>query len=153
MAANAQAMCNSFKQDMLNGLHAFGNSVVRASNAPDTFYAALYQANQSIGAATTAYSAAGEAAGSGYTAGGVPVTFGNPPSLSGSTAIVTPSASIVYSNVTLSNPFDCVLLYNNTAAGKNAVAAFTFGAQTITAGTLTLTMPANDASNALLRIA
>jgi hypothetical protein len=46
-----------------------------------------------------------------------------------------------------------VLIYNDTAAGKNAVSVHTFGAQTITAGTLTLTMPTNDATNALLRIA
>jgi hypothetical protein len=37
MAANVQAMCTSFKQDLLNGLHAFGTSVVRASTTPDTF--------------------------------------------------------------------------------------------------------------------
>ena len=39
--ANSQAMCTSFKQDLLNGLHAFGTSVVRASTAADTFKAAL----------------------------------------------------------------------------------------------------------------
>lgn len=151
--ANAQAMCTSFKQDLLNGLHAFGTSVARGSTAADSFKAALYLASASIGAATTAYSATGEVSGTGYTAGGVAVTFGTAPTTSGTTAYVTPSASIVFSSVTLSTSFDCVLIYNNTASGKNAVSAHTFGAQTITAGTLTLTMPTNDASNALLRLA
>jgi hypothetical protein len=146
-------MCTSFKQDLLNGLHAFGTSVVRGSTAADSFKAALYLTNQSMGAASTAYSATGEVSGTGYTAGGVAVTFGTAPTTSGTTAYVTPSASIVYTGVTLATAFDCVMVYNNTAASKNAVSVHTFGAQTITAGTLTLTMPTNDASNALLRLA
>jgi len=47
--------------------------------------------------------------------------------------------------------FDCVLLYNSTQSNK-AIASYTFGSQTITAGTFTLSMPVNDASNALLRL-
>ncbi|MEX3635959.1 hypothetical protein [Paraburkholderia sp. BR14320] len=152
MAANAQAMCTSFKQDLLNGLHAFGPSVVRAANTPDTFKAALYVTGSSIGAATTAYGSTGEVAGANYAAGGVPVTFNTPPTTSGTSAFVTPSANIVYSNVTLTTAFDCMLLYNSTAAGKNAVASYTFGAQTITAGTLTLTMPVNAPGTALLQL-
>lgn len=151
--ANSQAMCTSFKQDLLNGLHAFGTSVVRGSTAADSFKAALYLTTASIGAGTTAYTATGEVSGTNYTAGGVAVTFGTAPTTSGTTAFVTPSASITYTSVTLSTAFDCVLIYNNTASGKNAVSAHTFGAQTITAGTLTLTMPTNDSTNALIRLA
>lgn len=151
--ANTQAMCTSFKQDLMNGLHAFGTSVIRAATTADAFKAALYLATATTGAATTAYSATNEVSGTGYTAGGVAVTFGTAPTTSGTTAFVTPSASIVFSTVTLATAFDCVLIYNNTAAGKNAVSSHTFGAQTITAGTLTLTMPVNDATNALLRLA
>lgn len=151
--ANSQAMATSFKQDLLNGLHAFGTTVVRASTAADSFKAALYLATGSQGAGTTAYSATNEVSGAGYTAGGVAVTFGTAPSNSGTTAFVTPSASIVYTTVTLASSFDCVTIYNNTAAGKNAVSVHTFTAQTITAGTLTLTMPVNDATNALIRLA
>ena len=153
--ANSQAMCTSFKQDLLNGLHAFGTSVIRNATTADAFKAALYvtTASPAIGAGTTAYSATGEVSGTGYSAGGVSVTFGTAPTTSGTTAFVTPSASIVFSTVTLSTAFDCVLIYNNTASGKNAVSAHTFGAQTITAGTLTLTMPTNDQNNALIRLA
>lgn len=150
--ANSQAMCTSFKQDILNGLHAFGTSVIRAATTADTFYAALYLTTATIGAATTAYSATGEVSGTNYTAGGVAVTNATPPSTSGTSAIWTPSASITYTNVTLATAFDCVLIYNNTAVGKNAVSSHTFGAQTITAGTLTLTMPVNAVGTALLQI-
>lgn len=150
--ANSQAMCTSFKGDILNGLHAFGTSVIRAATTADTFYAALYLTTATIGAATTAYSATGEVSGTNYTAGGVAVTNATAPSTSGTSAIWTPSASIVYTNVTLATAFDCVLIYNFTAAGKNAVSSHTFGAQTITAGTLTLTMPANAVGTALIQI-
>lgn len=150
--ANSQAMCTSFKGDILNGLHAFGTSVVRAGTGADSFYAALYLTTGSIGAATTTYSATNEVSGTNYTAGGVAVTNATAPSTSGTSAIWTPSASITYTNVTLGTAFDCVLIYNNTATGKNAVSAHTFGAQTITAGTLTLTMPVNAVGTALLQI-
>lgn len=149
MTANAQALCTSFKQDLLNGVHAFS----AAYRAADSFKAALYTTNQGIGAATAAYSATGEVSGTGYTAGGVAVTMGNAPANAGTTAYVTPSANIVFSGVTLSTPFDCVVLYNNSAAGKNAVSTHTIGSQTITAGALTLSMPSNDQNNALLRLA
>ncbi len=150
--ANTPAMCTSWKQDIFNGLHAFGTSVVRAGTTADTFYAALYLATATITASTTAYSATNEVSGTNYSAGGVAVTNATAPTTSTTIAYWTPSASIVYTNVTLSTSFDTVLIYNNTAAAKNAVASFGIGAQTITAGTLTLTMPANASGSALLRI-
>lgn len=152
--ANSQAMCTSFKQDILNGLHALGTSVVRSATTKDTFNIALFLASATLGAATTVYANTGELAGSGnYTQGGVAVTNATVPTTSGTTAYWTPSASVSWANLTSSGSFDCALLYNATAAAKNAVAVFTFGAQSITAGTFTLTMPTNDSSNALIRIA
>jgi len=149
---SSQAMCTSFKADLLNGKHCFGTGVTRGTTAADTFKAALYLTSATLGAGTTAYSATNEVSGTGYTAGGVTVTNATAPATSGTTAFWTPSASIVYSGVTLSTAFDTVLLYNSTQ-GNAAVSVHTFGAQTITAGTLTLTMPSNDASNGLLRLA
>lgn len=137
----------------MNGLHAFGTSVVRAGTTKDAYKGALYLVSASRGAGDTVYSATGEVSGSGYSAGGVAVTTANAPTLSGTTAIFTPSASIVYTSVTLATAFDAVLIYNDTSATKLAVSVHTFGSQTITAGTLTLTMPAHDASNALVRLA
>ena len=151
--ANSQAICTSFKQDVLNGLHAFGTSVVRGGTGADTFNAALYLATGSLGAGTTAYSATSEVSGTNYSAGGIAVTNASAPTTSGTTAFWTPSASLVWTNVTLSTAFDTVLIYNNTASGKNAVGVYTFGSQTVTAGNFTLTMPTNDATHALIQLA
>jgi len=150
--ANTQAMCTSFKGDLLTGVHNFGTGVIRAATTADTFKAALYLASATINASTTAYTATGEVSGTGYTAGGVTVTFGTAPSTSGTTAFVTPSASITYSGITLPTAFDAVLIYNSTQSNK-AVSVHTFGSQTVTAGTFTLTMPVNDASTGLIRLA
>ena len=150
--ANSQAMCTSFKTEILSGIHAFGTSVVRASTAADTLKAALYLASASQGASTTAYGVTGEVSGTNYTAGGVTVTNATAPTSTGTTAYWTPSASFSWTNVTLSTSFDCALVYNSTQSNK-AISVHTFGAQTVTAGNFTLTMPTNDATNALVRIA
>jgi intracellular septation protein A len=152
--ANTQAMCTSFKVDLFNAVHAFNATGIPAHTAAtaDTFKAALYLASATINAATTVYSATGEVSGTGYSAGGVTVTFGTAPTSTSTTAFITPSASIVYTTVTLSTAFDCVFIYNSTQSNK-AVSVHTFGSQTITAGTFTLTMPTNDSTNALLRLA
>ena len=140
----------------MTGTHNFGTAPVRASGASDTFKAALYLTSGSIDASTTAYSATGEVSGTGYTAGGVTITNANAPAATNSSATAgvgywTPSASIVYSTVTLSTAFNAMLMYNSTQSNA-AVAVFTFGSQTITAGTFTLTMPSNTTTAALLRI-
>jgi len=149
---NSQAMCTSFKSEILTATHNFGTAPTRGTGVADTFKAALYLATASLGAGTTVYSSTGEVTGTNYTAGGVTVTNATPPTTSGTTAYWTPSASITYTNVTLSTSFDAVLIYNSTQSNK-AVSAHTFGAQTITAGTFTLVMPTNAAGTALLNIA
>ncbi len=155
--ANSQAMCTSFKGELLIGNHQLGACTLTSrtsltSPTKDSVKAALFLASGSLGAGTTAYSATSEVSGSGYSAGGVAVTNGTDPSTSGTTAIWTPSASIVFTTVTLTTAFDCVLLYNSSQSNK-AISVHTFGSQTVTAGTFTLTMPANDSSNALIRLA
>jgi len=150
--ANTQALCTSFKGELLTGTHNFGTGVVRAATTADTFKAALYLASATVNASTTAYSSTGEVTGTNYTAGGATVTNGNAPATSGTTAYWTPSASISFSNVTLSTAFDAVLIYNSSQSNK-AVSVHTFGSQTVTAGTFTLTMPTNDSSTGLIRLA
>ncbi len=150
--ANTQAMCTSFKVDLLNAIHAFGTTVIRAATTVDSFKAALYLASGSLGAGTTAYSGTSEVSGTGYTAGGIAVTNATAPTSTGTTGFWTPSASLVYTAVTLLTAFDTVLIYNSTQSNK-AVSVHTFGSQTVTAGTFTLSMPTNDSSNALLRLA
>ena len=150
--ANTQAMCTSFKGEILSGIHALGTTVIRAGTGADTLKAALYLASATVNASTTAYSATGEVSGAGYSAGGVTVTNATAPTTSGTTGYWTPSASFTYTTVTLTTAFDAVLVYNSTQSNK-AISVHTFGSQTITAGTFTLTMPTNDSTNALIRIA
>ena len=149
--ANTQSMTTSFMQELMTATHDFTPST------GDTFKAALYEATATYDAATTAYSTSGEVTGPGYTAGGVAVTNANAPASTNTSATAgvaywTPSASITYSGVTLTTAFDAVLIYNSTKSDK-AVSVHTFGSQTVTAGTFTLTMPTNNTTNALLRLA
>jgi len=150
--ANTQAICTSFKVDILNGIHALGTSVVRAGTGADTFKGALYVATATVDSTTTAYSATNEVSGTNYTAGGATITNATAPSSTGTTAFWTPSAAITWTTVTLATSFDCLLIYNSTQSNK-AVAVYTFGAQTVTAGNFTINMPTNDATTGLLRIA
>jgi hypothetical protein len=151
--ANSAGISNSFKSEIMSGIHALGTTVVRGATTADTVKAALYLTTATIDATATVYTTTGEvsSAGTGYTAGGVTVTNATAPSTSSAVGIWTPSASIVYTTVTLSAT-DCVLLYNSTQSNKT-IGAFTFGAQTPTAATLTLTMPSNTSAAALVRIA
>lgn len=152
--ANTQAFCTSAKLDLLNGIHAFGTTVTRGGTGADTFKAALYVTTATVNAATAAYSATNEVSGTGYSAGGI-VATSTAPITSGTAACWTPSASLVYgtvpSPVTLSTAFDTVLIYNSSQSNK-AISVHTFGAQTITAGIFTLTMPVNSAGTALIQL-
>jgi len=155
--ANTQSMCTSFMGELLTATHNFGTAPTRGTSAADTFKGALYLASATIDASTTAYTVSGEVSGAGYSAGGVTVTNANPPTATNasSTAGVaywTPSASLTYTSVTLTTAFDAVLIYNSSQSNK-AVSVHTFGSQTITAGTFTLTMPASTTTTALLRLA
>jgi hypothetical protein len=150
--ANTQAMCTSFKVEILSGVHAIGTPPTRGTTAKDTFKAALFEDTATLDASTTAYSVSGEVSGVGYSAGGITVSNATDPASTGTTAYWTPSASLTYSNVTLTTAFDAVLIYNSTQSDK-AVAVYTFGSQTVTSGNFILTMPTNDSTSALLRIA
>jgi len=151
--ANTQAFCNQAKVDLMNGLHAMGASVIRAATTKDVYKAALYLVTATINKTATIYTATGEVTGTNYTAGGVAVTTATAPALTVDTAHFTPSASIVYTNVTLAVAFDAVLIYNSTSATNLALSVHTFGSQTVTAGDFTLTMPVNDNLTGLIRLA
>lgn len=165
--ANTQALATSFKTELLSGYHILSSPTLNAARtatttpAADTFKAALFLASASLDATVTAYgtgaaASGNEVSGTNYTAGGVAVTWiapsSSPVSASTGTAFTTLSASIVYTTVTLSTSFDTVLIYNSTQ-GNRAVSVHTFTAQTITAGTLTLTMPTNNSTTGLIRLA
>jgi hypothetical protein len=150
-------MTTAFKVEVLNGSHAFGAQAANATRTvttKDNFKGALYLVTASRGAGDTVYNNTGELAGTGnYTQGGAAITNATAPNSTGTTAFWTPSGSLVWTNLTSSGAFDAVLLYNDSATAKNAVSVHTFGSQSVTAGTFTLTMPTNDASTGLIRFA
>lgn len=148
--AISQAMVTSFKVEILNGIHAFGTTVVRAATTPDTFKIALYTSSATLGASTTAYSGTNEVAnGNGYTTGGNILTTVAPTS-SGTTAFVDFNDT-TWSNATITA--NGALIYNSTQSDK-AVAVLAFGGdKTSTAGDFTIQFPTADASNAIIRIA
>lgn len=154
--ANTQGMCSSFKKELLCGSHAFGAQAangVRTVTTLDSFKGALFLASASRGVADTVYNTTGELAATGnYTAGGIAVTNGTAPAVSGTAAIWTPTAALSWAALTSSGAFDCMVLYNDTSTSKLQVGVFTFSSQSITAGTFTLTMPTNGVGTALVQI-
>jgi hypothetical protein len=139
------AMCNSFKQELLGGVHDLDT---------DTLKVALIKESPSgtYGAATTNYSDitgnTDEAVGTNYTATGQELNSAAI-TLTGSTAIVD-FADEVFANLTISA--DGAIIYN-TSQGNKAIAVFNFGSTvTSTSGDFTVVFPTADASNAVIRI-
>jgi len=147
--AITQAMCTSFKVDLLNGIHAFGTTVARAGTTADTMYMALYTSSATLDATTTAYTATNEVSGTGYSAGGQALTTVAPTS-SGTTAYLDfDDETWTSSTITARG----ALIYNSDQSNKS-VAVLDFGSdKTSTAGDFTVVFPTADASNAIIRIA
>lgn len=138
--AITQAMCNSFKTELLGGTHDLDT---------DTIKIALFTSSATLGASTTAYSTTNEVVGSGYTAGGNTLS-GATISLSGSTAIVDFSDT-TWSSATITARG--ALIYNSSKADR-AIAVLDFSTdKSSTNGDFTVVFPAADASNAIIRIA
>tara|TARA_R100001143_G_scaffold54326_1_gene50072 strand:- start:539 stop:967 length:429 start_codon:yes stop_codon:yes gene_type:complete len=141
--AITQAMCTSFKKELLEAVHNFKNS------GGDTFKIALYTSSATLSAATTAYSATNEVSGTGYTAAGNTLTRVDPSS-SGTTGF-TDFADTTWSSASITARG--ALIYNDSDSDK-AIAVLDFGAdKTASGGDFTITFPAADASNAIIRIA
>tara|TARA_R110001599_G_scaffold169313_2_gene359236 strand:+ start:32 stop:460 length:429 start_codon:yes stop_codon:yes gene_type:complete len=141
--AISQAMCTSFKVELMTGTHNF------TASSGNSFKLALYTSSASLGASTTAYSATNEASGTNYTAAGAALTTVTPTS-SGTTGF-TDFADLTFSNATVTA--NGALIYNDTNSDK-AVCVLAFGGdKTSTAGDFTIQFPTADASNAIIRIA
>jgi hypothetical protein len=127
------AVCNSFKQEILEGVH----------ESTDTYKIALYTDSATLGASTTAYSATNEVSGTGYSAGGLTLS-GLSTGLSGSTAYLT-FTDPVWSNSTITAR-GC-LIYNSSQSNK-AVAVFDFGQNVSSVnGNFTVDFPGTGASS------
>jgi hypothetical protein len=157
--AITQAMCTSFKAELMLGVHDFRPS---AQAGADTFKLALYTSSASLDANTAAYTASGEA--TGVTAGGlnltnsgVGATFTNATAGTG----FTDFSDLTFTNVTTTARG--ALIYNSTPSARDnsnaaltnaAVCVLDFGGdKTSTAGDFTIIFPTFDATSAIIRIA
>jgi len=156
--ANTQGMCTSFKKEILCGSHAFGTQAAngtRTVTTKDAYKLALFLVTATRNNTDTVYNNTGELAATGnYTQGGVTLTNATEPNTSGTTSFWTPSASASWGpTFTSSGAFDAAVLWNDSSTGDLEVGVLTFSSQSISAGTFTLTMPTNDATTGLVRIA
>ena len=142
--AISQAMCTSFKVELLQGVHNFTNS------SGNTFNIAPYTSSASLGAGTTAYTTSNEVSGTNYTAKGQALTNVTP--TSSSTTALTDFTDETFSNVTLTARG--ALIFNDSASGDPAVCVLDFGSdKSASSGDFTIVFPAADSSNAIIRIA
>lgn len=141
--AITQAMCTSFKKELLEAVHNFKLS------GGDTFKIALFTSSASLDATTTAYSTSQEVTGSGYSAGGNTLTRIDP-ATSGTTAF-TDFANTTWSSATITARG--AVIYNSTDSDK-AVAVLDFGSdKSSSSGDFTIQFPTADSSSAIIRIA
>ena len=145
--AITQAMCTSFKDELLEGVHDF------RSSGGDVFKLALYSSAATLSATTTSYTATNEVANSGtYAAGGGTLTNVSP-ATTGTTAF-TDFADLSFTSATITARG--ALIYNSTPAHTYttpSVVVLDFGGDKIsTAGTFTIQFPTADSSNAIIRI-
>ena len=137
--AITQAMCTSFKSEILQEGHQL---------ATDTIKIALYTSTASLDATTTAYSSSNEVTGTGYTAGGATLTSATV-STSGTTAYFD-AADPTWTSASFTARG--ALIYNDTNSDK-AIAVLDFGGDfTVAGGTFKITLPAAG-TTAIIRIA
>jgi len=144
--AITQAVCDSFKVELLEGEHNF------ASSGGNTFKLALYTNSATLSNTTTAYSATNEVSNSGtYSAGGGTLTNSGAAG-SGATAYIDFS-DLSFTSATISAQAAVIYNANSTTNTNASVMVLDFGAvKTSTSGTFTIQFPTADASNAILRI-
>ena len=136
--AITQAMCTSFKSELLQEGHQL---------ATDTIKIALYTSSASLDATTTAYSSSNEVSGTGYTATGVTLT---------STAVSTTGTTAHFDAddptwTSASFTARGALIYNSSNSNK-AIAVLNFGGDfTVSGGTFKIVFPAAG-STAIIRI-
>ena len=141
--AITQAMCTSFKKELMTATHDF-------SAASNVFKLALYTSSASLGAGTTAYTTSNEVSGTGYTAKGAALTNVDPST--SSTTALTDFSDLTFSTATITARG--ALIFNDSASGDPAVCVLDFGGdKTSTNGDFTIQFPTADASNAKIRIA
>ena len=155
--AITQALCTSFKQEILQGIHNFtngsGGGTTTSTGTGNTFKIALFTSSASLGAGTTAYADSNQVSGTGYSSGGNTLTNVTP--TTSSTTALTDFADTTWSSSTITARGALIYNSSTTAGSANrAVAVLDFGSdKTTSAGDFTITFPTADASSAIIRIA
>ena len=141
--AITQAVCNTFKSEILGAVHDFD------SGSGQVFKLALYSSAATLNATTTVYSSSDEVGNTGQYSAGGGVLASQQVSLDGSVAIVD-FADLSFTGVTLTARG--ALIYNTSASNKS-VCVLDFGSdKTATSGTFTIQFPAFTSSAAIIRI-
>jgi hypothetical protein len=145
MAITTNAITNSFKEDLLNGLHDF------AVGTGDTFKLALYNSSATIGADTTSYAVgiSGQVPDSGQYAAGGGALVNALVSVNGTTAFAS-FDNLSFTGVTLTAAG--ALIYNDTESDKSVCVLDFAGDKTATAGTFTIQFPNANNTQAIIRI-
>lgn len=140
MAFTGNYSCNTLRSGLVNGTINFST---------DVFYLALYTNAATLDQNTTAYTAADEASGGNYVAGGqvVTATIGTEAASSGSTVFINFSSPSWTGAITARG----ALIYTPGADG--AVCVLDFGSNKTSTATFPVTMPANTSTSALIRLA
>ena len=142
--AITSAICNSFKVEILKGVHNF------TASTGNTFNLALYTSSATLGAGTTAYTTSQEVTGTGYTAKGNALTSVTP--VADGTTAVCDFADTSFTSATFTA--NGCLIFNDSATGDPAVCAVAFGGdKTVSSGTFTIQFPTAAATTAIVRIA
>jgi hypothetical protein len=145
MAITTNAICNSFKGQILRAIHNFNTS----GAGGNTFKLALYQTDATLGASTTSFTTTQQVSSAGYVSGGKALV--NSGVLVTGAVAFTNFSNVSFTGVTLTA--QGALIYNDTAAGDPAVCVLDFGGpKTATAGTFTVQFPAFQTDSAIIRI-
>ena len=147
MAFTGNALCNVFKTGLLDGSYDFGTGTT------DVFKIALYTNTATLDADTTAYTATGEVADAGYSAGGATLTISQVPTIgtqAGSGAV----AYLSFSDVSWSGAITArgALIYKYNGTTNPAVCVLDFGSNKTSTTTFQVQFPSATSTSAIIRL-
>ena len=155
--AITQAMCTSFKQELLQGIHNFtngsGGGTTTSTGTGNAFKLALYTSSATLSSSTTAFTSSNETSGTGYSSGGGALTNVTP--TTSSTTALTDFADLTFGSSSITARGAMIYNSSTTAGSANrAVLILDFGAdKTSSSGDFTIQFPTADSSSAIIRIA
>ena len=148
----ASVLQNTFKEELLGGYHSFNAS--GDTPAGSSFKIALYTSSADLSTTTTVYTTSAEvASGGGYTTAGEDLT--NTGVAKSTVTSYTDFSDVSWTSASFTAR-GCLIYNSSTISGLTtnaAVCSIDFGGdKTVSSGTFTIQFPANDSSNAIIRI-